>query len=802
MTNIEQTPPPIQRRTGCGLLIATFICSALVVFASSADLVLTWIIEQSLFDSSGMFPDFRIINQAICAGIILVVCLIMSFAVKHQHIRLVFRLWLVAAILAVLAIPVNTLFLTAQNETVLFQLGAMIILFSGSMLFKRRDVFESEKTQKRNLNISGLIVFLGALICLPWVLWGSLGSVLDTILELIFGGLFAWTAIRFIFPNYLEKVQIDEGSGKISRLFFNGFVVAVFLLICVAALSINGSGQMLVLTVPVSGWLIAYMSFINKEKSDHGRWNAGLILGLLTSLPLMFFDMDELSAVFAGGEGEILSWATKSSWFTFLGLIMITVLLFSSLKGMNLFKVSQKANIGFTIFGIIGVAMAYLIWGQVGFFGDNQFVILKEQSDLTDVQKISDLDERRQAVYETLITTAESTQISIRQRLDKMHVAYTPYYLLNAIEIEGNIITRLMLSNDPAVDRILESPVLRPLPEPIQTSTGDLESLSEGKMLWNIKMIHADQVIQELGIDGSGIVIGQTDSGVDGRHQELAASYRGAETQDDYNWYDPWNNTPFPTDHGGHGTATLSVVLGEDTGVAPGAQWMGCVNLDRNLGNPAVYLNCMQFMLAPFPQSGDAFEDGDPAQGAMIINNSWGCPDVEGCDPQVYEPVVKALKMAGIFMSVSAGNSGNYGCSTVTTPAAIYADVFTVGSVNSTGDLSSFSSIGPVLVDGSNRHKPDLVAPGENVVTAFPGDTYIIISGTSFSAPHVTGVVALMWSANPDLIGNIEATSDILKSSTQAYEGRGPSCGRASEAVGSGILDAYKAVQAALDYQK
>ncbi len=75
----------------------------------------------------------------------------------------------------------------------------------------------------------------------------------------------------------------------------------------------------------------------------------------------------------------------------------------------------------------------------------------------------------------------------------------------------------------------------------------------------------------------------------------------------------PWNGTGAPTDRGGHGTHTMGSAVGRDgIGVAPGAQWVGCVNLDRNLGNPAAYLDCLQFMLAPFPPGGDPFRQAGP----------------------------------------------------------------------------------------------------------------------------------------------------------------------------------------------
>jgi hypothetical protein len=71
------------------------------------------------------------------------------------------------------------------------------------------------------------------------------------------------------------------------------------------------------------------------------------------------------------------------------------------------------------------------------------------------------------------------------------------------------------------------------------------------------------------------------------------------------------------------------------------------------------------------------------------------------------------------------------------------------------------------------------------------------------AGPHVAGVVALMWSANPSLIGNIERTEEILRMTATPYDGSLPSCvnspGIPNNAVGYGIVDAYEAVKMALD---
>jgi len=352
------------------------------------------------------------------------------------------------------------------------------------------------------------------------------------------------------------------------------------------------------------------------------------------------------------------------------------------------------------------------------------------------------------------------------------------------------------------VDRVLDSPHLRPLPQPSPPLTGDLPAPSAPQ--WNITSIGADRVWNELHVTGQGIVVGQSDSGVQGDHPALRDGYRGLQGGDDYNWIDPWNHTAHPTDAGGHGTHTLGTAVGRGgIGVAPGAQWFACVNLARNLANPPLYLKCMQFMLAPWPQSGDPLRSGDPTRAAHVINNSWGCPPLEGCDAQVLGPAVAALRAAGIFVVASAGNEGPF-CASIREPLALYAGAFSVGAVNASGHVAMFSSRGPVTVDGSNRLKPDLSAPGEDVLSALPFNAYGQESGTSMAGPHVVGAVALMWSANPKLIGNIDQTAKILIDTARPYTDPSSSQGHCADSpppndeVGHGLLDAYAAVTEAI----
>ena len=154
-----------------------------------------------------------------------------------------------------------------------------------------------------------------------------------------------------------------------------------------------------------------------------------------------------------------------------------------------------------------------------------------------------------------------------------------------------------------------------------------------------------------------------------------------------------------------------------------------------------------------------------------MLNNSWGCPEeAEGCDATSLLPAVRALRAAGIFVVASAGNEGP-ACSTINDAIALYDEVFSVGALDEAGNLAPFSSTGPVTVDGSGRVKPDILAPGVRVLSAFPNSSYEVTDGTSMAGPHVAGVVALVWSANPALIGDIDRTEQILIDAVTPFTG-------------------------------
>src|SRR6266513_2738343 len=261
-----------------------------------------------------------------------------------------------------------------------------------------------------------------------------------------------------------------------------------------------------------------------------------------------------------------------------------------------------------------------------------------------------------------------------------------------------------------------------------------------------------------------------------GTQNDLKPHYRGwngTAADHNYNWWDAihdstgnpcGNDTQAPCDDFGHGSHTTGITSGDDgaghqIGVAPGAKWIGCRNMDQGNGTPARYSECFEFWLAPYPVGGTP-QQGNPALAPDITTNSWGCPASEGCSALTLQQGVDAQLAAGINMVASAGGSGP-GCSTVTDPPALYEAVYTVGALNTgTDNIASFSSRGPVTADGSNRIKPDISAPGTSTRSSYnTSDTaYALLSGTSMATPHVAGAMALLWCARPEFRHDI-ATS-------------------------------------------
>jgi serine protease AprX len=439
-------------------------------------------------------------------------------------------------------------------------------------------------------------------------------------------------------------------------------------------------------------------------------------------------------------------------------------------------------------------------------------IVLAEQADLSAAYALPTKQARGQWVYETLWETAQRSQAPLRAWLDARGASYRSYYIVNLLHVQaGDRALVETLSARPDVARIEANPrIQNKLPE---TRFLERNPASPSAIEWNVSKVNAPAV-WAMGYTGQGVVVGGQDTGYDWDHPALKNQYRGwngAAANHDYNWHDAIHgaggDSPAPIDPHSHGTHTMGIVLGDDggnnqIGVAPGARWVGCRNMDSGgRGTPITYLECFEFFLAPYPVGSDPAQ-GDPNLAPDVTNNSWGCPASEGCSWGMLQAAVEAQRAAGIMTVVSAGNGGSSGCSSVDDPPALYDAAYSVGSTDSSDLIASTSSRGPVTIDGSGRLKPDISAPGVGVRSSLPGTGYGLMSGTSMAAPHVAGAVALLWSAQPALRNQIDLTEDILNET--AVPRYSTQCGDPPYTVpnnvyGWGRLDALAAVQRVLD---
>jgi len=780
---------------GC-LFTGLFVFSIIWILGTTiAAQLMMWVMEQTIFEASFLFPDLRwliIISYVSIVGLPLIM---MRFIVNDPISNVIFQFWASINFLGVVLIPGRILPINEAHLVNLVQIIGVIIYIVLFLLVVQRNKNRIPWRSKPELIL--ITILISGLFTIPWVLWGALGSLLDSVLNLIVGilsGLFLTIVIQELQSGLFPEKKKIEPAG---RLFF-GLIVLVGLIIFATVLGQNGQQWMLVFTVPVSSWIISGL-FENEDGKQSNFTSIWILLAIIIATPLIWFDPDELSLLIGSQSGETLFWVSQTISYSVVILIISTAITGFMRKKLEAGKL-QKAFIAISIFVWVTVVFIYFLAGQPGFFGESLFIIMSEQADISEAIMFNDPIDKRNYVYQTSAKFASESQSDITKFLNKYRIEYEQYYLVNAIEVKAGPIWKLIIQQREDVDRVLENPVLRPLPKEIPITNGDISTVNES--LWNLELIGVDRVRDEFNVYGKGIIIGQADSGVDGNHPALRDQFAGSKENIDYSWYDPWFQSSYPTDISGHGTHTLGIIIGKNVGIAPEATWIGCVNLGRNLGNPGYYLACMQFLFAPFPEDGDPMYDGKPEFGAHIFNNSWGCPEIEGCDGLVFEQAVSALRSAGIFVVSSAGNNGNYGCESITDPLAIYQNVFSVGAIDQTGELAPFSSLGPVTVDGSGRIKPDLVAPGVDIFSTMPNASYSTLSGTSMAGPHVAGTVALMWSANPALIGQIEVTEDILKNTASVYSGLYPDCVDSTiipnNAVGFGMLNTYNAVEEAI----
>lgn len=243
----------------------------------------------------------------------------------------------------------------------------------------------------------------------------------------------------------------------------------------------------------------------------------------------------------------------------------------------------------------------------------------------------------------------------------------------------------------------------------------------------------------------SSVVVAVIDTGVDYTHEDLAANMfrnaadcNGDGIDDDGNGYiddcrgiDTVNHDSDPMDDYGHGThvaGTISAEGNNGTGVA-GVSWhtaiLPCKFLDtEGYGDTAGAIACLDYVASM----------KDRGVNIVASNNSWG----GGMFSQALSDAIGAQLQRGILFIAAAGNSGANNDILLTYPCSYYhSNVICVAATDHKDIRAGFSNFG--------RKTVHLQAPGVDILSTTPGNTYSTFSGTSMATPHVTGVAALLF---------------------------------------------------------
>lgn len=302
----------------------------------------------------------------------------------------------------------------------------------------------------------------------------------------------------------------------------------------------------------------------------------------------------------------------------------------------------------------------------------------------------------------------------------------------------------------------------------------------------------------EMGYTGRGRKVFVYDTGVWPNHQSIGSRFMGNFGFLNEAWFGYYHDEP-NGERNSHGTHVLGTMVGLDEntadsiGIAMKSYWIA----NDHVGPTISVMPDLPYLMAAYEWALNP--DGDFSTSHDIpdvINNSFRWYD--GADQTQCEGIVVDLMIAidavGIANIYSGGNQGPNN-TTISAPQRINVtevNTFSVGSINGNlafpHPLSSFSSIGPKQCPGAGSLAihPEVVAPGQNVRSAWGQDGYNTISGTSMASPHVSGVVLLLKEAFPNLSGEDLLWAIYLTAIDMGPEGE-------DNQYGMGMIDAFAA---------
>jgi len=244
--------------------------------------------------------------------------------------------------------------------------------------------------------------------------------------------------------------------------------------------------------------------------------------------------------------------------------------------------------------------------------------------------------------------------------------------------------------------------------------------------------------LHHLRVKGEGVKIGHLDTGVDGTHP----TFEGRIAEFRKFGYCGINEESIPAfDSGWHGTHTAGLLVGESVegkwfGIAPASKLYSGMVIEEG--------NVLSRILAGL----DWLIDCRVHVVSLAVGISTYTP--------VFHTIIQAMTYRNIIVICPIGNRG---AGQAATPG-VYPETLTVGAADASGRVAKFSG-SYHRNNTSECHKPNLIAPGTDILSAIPGGKLAVKTGTSMAAAQVAGLAALLWSAYPKVSASYVKTSLI-----------------------------------------
>jgi subtilisin family serine protease len=263
------------------------------------------------------------------------------------------------------------------------------------------------------------------------------------------------------------------------------------------------------------------------------------------------------------------------------------------------------------------------------------------------------------------------------------------------------------------------------------------------------------------------VIVAVIDTGADLNHPDLTANFFPRGTED---WDFADTADPSPDDANGHGTHVAGTAAGVDNavgviGVAPRCRIMP-LRVDLTAGMNQNRADAINYVAAQATAHPDR---------CYVINCSW---KMSGDHAGVHNAIINAVSK-NVVVVYAAGNA-NTNIDVTPQYPAIYAEVIAVAATDQSDVRASFSNYGT---------KVDVSAPGVNIYSSYPDDTYAYLDGTSMASPHVAGLAALVWSRNRTLTNQqvrqiIENNCDNIDAKNPTFAGK----------LGKGRINAFRSL--------